>query len=112
MRFDFNYNAEPIADLKIDINSDNSGLLIKYSVPADEFKKMKTINYNEEIVVFNSDEREVLRESFDREIHKTNGNINQQIKLKLLKGEYNLAMKIKDNHSNKMGIYKFNSRIE
>ena len=112
MRYQYNYNAEPIEDLEIEVNPEEKGLMIKYEVPANEFKKDKIILYSEEIVVYNSDEREVWRKSFQREIDRSTKNINQKINIELPKGDYNLAIRIADTNSKKMGIYKFISRIE
>ena len=63
-------------------------------------------------MVFNSDYREVYRKSFDRKITDVENDINQKIEIELPVGDYNLAMKIKDSNSKKLGIYKSDISIE
>jgi GWxTD domain-containing protein len=107
LKFKYNYNAEPIEDLEMDFISHNKGLTIFYSVPVDEFIAIdKNIRYVEEIVVFNNDYREVSRKLNNRVITDLEKDINQKIEIELPIGEYSFAIKIKDNNSNKLGIYK------
>jgi len=112
MKFVYNYDAEPIEDFKIDIISTEAGFAITYTVPSDEFVKNQSIKYLEHIVVNNSDQREVIRKSFDRKITELNDEINQIIEIDLPAGEYDLAIKIKDENSKKLGIYKSKINIE
>lgn len=112
MRYEHDYNANPIEDLEMNINTDSSGLLIEYTVPVDEFSSNKPINYTEEIVIFNSDEREVVRKSFQRDITDLKNDISQKTEIKLPSGDYKLTVKIQDDNSNKLGIYKSDFRIK
>jgi len=113
MRFQYHYDAKPINNLKMNISTSDSGMTIKYTVKVNEFSsRKKNINYIEEIVVFNNDLREVLRKSYNREITDKSKSIKQKIKLNLPTGDYNFAIKIKDENSNKMGIYKSTFQIE
>jgi GWxTD domain-containing protein len=112
MRFENNYDAEPIDDLEMNLLSNEIGIIIEYSVPADEFAEDIKVSYNEDIVIFNSDFREVLRKSFNRNISDEQEDITQKIEIELPVGDYNLAVKIKDDNSNKMGIYKSKFQID
>jgi len=114
MKFEYNYDADPIDDLEIGFISNDSGITIIYSVPVDEFtvNKNNIVNYIEEIVIFNSDFREVFRKSFDRKITDIENDIDQKIEIELPVGDYNLAVKIKDNNSKKLGLYKSNISVE
>jgi len=112
MKFVYNYDAEPIEDFKMDITSTESGFTITYTVPSDEFINNQSIRYSEQIVVNNSDQREVTRKSFDRKITELNDEINQIIEIELPAGDYDLAIKIKDENSKKLGIYKSSFQVD
>jgi len=112
MKYDYNYDAEPIDDLEMDINSNESGVIINYLVPADEFTENNDVSYVENIVVFNNDYREVTRKSFERKISDLNNDIAQKIEIELPAGEYHLVIKINDLNSKKLGIYKSEIRVE
>ena len=114
IKFEHYYDAEPIEDLEMGFISNNSGITIVYSVAVDEFtaNKNSIVNYIEDIIVFNSDFREVYRKSFDRKITDVENDINQKIEIELPFGDYNLAVKIKDSNSKKLGIYKSSFSIE
>ncbi len=114
IKFEHYYDAEPIDDLEMDLSTNNIGVTIIYSVAADEFtiNQNSIVNYVEDIVIFNSDYREVYRKSFDRKITDVENDINQKIEIELPVGDYNLAVKIKDRNSKKLGIYKSGISIE
>ena len=112
MKFNYNYDAEPIDDLEMEISTNKSRIIITYAVPADEFVANKDIRFNEDIVVYNSDHREVIRKSFERKISNLDNEIKQIVEIDLPAGEYHLAIKIQDKNSKKLGIYKSTNRVE
>ena len=112
MKYDYNYNAEPIEDLQMEILTSESGITINYSLPSAELTWNKNISYLENMVIYNSDQREILRKSFDRIINEKIDEIKQIIEIELPAGEYNIAIKLKDNNSKKLGIYKSLVNVE
>jgi len=112
MKYDYNYNAEPIKNLQMEILTSDSGITITYALPSSEFAKNKNISYSEQIVIYNSDQREVFREVFERKITERNDEIKQIIDIDLAAGEYNIAIKLKDDNSKKLGIYKSTMNVD
>jgi len=112
MKFEYNYDSEPLDDFEMDIRSNKTGITIIYSVPVDEFADNNDVSYVENIVVFDNDYREVTRKSFERKTSDLDNDITQKIEIELPAGEYNLAIQLKDNNSKKLGIYKSKFQIE
>jgi hypothetical protein len=114
IKYEHNYNADAIDDLEMDLKSSDTGITIIYTIPVDEFTENKNgiVNYVDDIVIFNSDFREIFRKSFEREISDMDNDISQKIEIKLPAGDYNFALKINDKNSKKLGIYKSGITVE
>jgi GWxTD domain-containing protein len=113
IRYEHNYGGDPIEDFKMDITRNNDKMLIRYSVPAEEFKLNKIENryrvaYRERITVLDEDMREVYNNDTEREIRDIpdeNFEINRNALLDLKPGVYRVSVRIEDTQSPKIGIY-------
>ncbi len=123
-RYEYDYHAEPLKKFKCGIfknNADSSGnITLTYEFPIQELKIIQEkgaykISYIEQVVVFNDDMREITRKEMT---HSRTGNSSDQIKKEKLiindvkfsvaPGEYMFAIRIADENSAKLGIYRKN----
>ncbi|MBN2093366.1 GWxTD domain-containing protein [candidate division KSB1 bacterium] len=123
-RYEFDYHAEPLKKFKCGIitnQTDSTGnVTLNYEFPIQELNIIQDqgiykISFLEQVVVFNDDMREVTRKEITR--IRTGNSPDQIKKEKLLKndvrfsvapGEYMLAIRIADENSSKLGIYRKN----
>lgn len=124
-RYHHNYFADPIKDTEFGIEENNNGkVLFSYSVPTKEFvitlKDGKyELEYTETYVIFDEDLREVKRHDKTRLITKDTLNdfkkdklIVQYLNETLSPGDYDLALRIEDKNSDKIGIFRIELNVK
>ncbi len=111
IKYEYNYDAEPVEDLELEIITNNKNVVITYTVPIDEFfiSEDQRVIYNEELVIFDEDYLEIKRLDSEQKIKNSpelDDTIIRKIEMELSPGEYTVAIRLKDLNSNKLGIYK------
>jgi len=120
--YEHDYDAEPLKKFKWTVENEsmikNQNMSIHYSVPTKEFKLSKeneffVIQYLERYVILDEDMREIYRHEKIKELKKKNKrnfkkekHIKETITLDLEPGHYIVALRIEDQHSNKLGIFQ------
>ena len=112
-RYEHDYKMKPLkkAECSVETNTHpaEANVHIHYSAPKKEFKPVKkdnanVIEYLERIVIFDEDMREVLRHETTKTIPYAD--MNETINLSIQPGRYIAALRIEDQHSNKLAIFK------
>lgn len=111
IKYEHNYEAEPVDDLELEITTNNNNIGIIYTLPINEFfiSEDQQVIYNEELVIFDEDYQEIKRFNSEQKIENSpelNDTIIRKINTELFPGEYTIALKVKDLNSDKLGIYK------
>ncbi len=108
-----NYGANPLDDVEVNIFSDpvenDSTLLITYTFPAKQLSSpffSKKATFTESWIVLDEDMKPYRQDEIIREINKKEINeITGKITLNVPPGNYLIALRLKDNHSDKLGIF-------
>lgn len=127
-RYEHDYHAEPLKKFKCGIiknNADSTGnVTLTYEFPIQELKIIQEkgaykISYTEQIVVFNDDMREVIRKEMTHSRTGTSPDqikkeklITNDVKFSIAPGEYMFAIRLSDENSAKLGIYRKNFIIK
>ena len=117
MRFNFDYKANPIKGLKIELakmfDQEKGKVNFKYQLPVDQVVLLSGTSglearYKEVYCVLDEDLREVVKEEIVRRI----GNIpdkkytvEENILVNLPSGKYTLYLRIEDQNGTNLGIY-------
>lgn len=123
-RYHHDYQATPIKNFELsiekDFQSESGNVRVTYSVKTNEFKitsasNQFTLRFLQTHVILNPDLRVVEKNETmvemvraDKNSFKKEKKITRQLTFKLLPGEYTLALQIKDQASDKLGIYTKN----
>lgn len=114
MRYEHQYDAEPISGFEMEVLSTESILTISYRLPAEEFELKSADNtyslaYYERYSVLDEDMRQVAFEEQVREVNNLEDEespVEREINCNLPPGLYHIAVYIKDQNSKKLGIFK------
>lgn len=114
MRYEYNYDAEPISDFEMEAFGSDSVLTIRYQFPADELELQSSgekygLSYFERFTILDEDMRQVSSGENTREITDITDKdivVEKTINCDLSPGIYHIAIYLKDNNSKKLGIYK------
>lgn len=120
-RYHHDYESKPFKHFKLSIGNDyydKEGIAsFDYTIPTKEFKLTRekgqySVRYLERVVVFDEDMREVYHNETTKEMTEKNKNafkkeklIKETITLNLNPGQYMIALRIEDHHSDRLGIY-------
>lgn len=123
MRYEFDYEANPIKGMQIEIakmfDQDKGKVTFKYKLPVDQFTLLKAntgleARYKEVYCVLDEDMREVIKNEMIRRI----GNIpdeeftlEENILVNLPSGNYTLYLRIEDQNGSNLGIYSQNFEV-
>ncbi len=127
-RYEHNYHADPLKKFKCSVKGSKSdsldNVILMYEFPLQELKiiqdqQLYKVSFFEQVVVFNEDMREVMRKEIT---HTKTGKssselkkekmINNNLTLSIGQGDYLLAIRIADENSTKLGIYRKNFRVQ
>jgi len=111
------YQAKFIKDIKLRVINPGDGPYIEYTVSPAEFEaekkgKQYDVRFRHQVVVFDADLRSVLTDeqektySFPSKDKMQSDTIGERVKLNLKPGKYEVALRIEDLHSKKLGIWR------
>jgi hypothetical protein len=124
MRFEYDYQAEPINNIKITLESSSGtmtgNLIYHYQIPAGEFELLSAndghkIRFKEVYCVLDQELREVTRNEVVRNISKIPDDeyvIKETIVLNLPVGKYKLFLRLEDQNAKRLGIFSEEFLVE
>jgi GWxTD domain-containing protein len=113
IRYEHNYGAEPIEDFKLDVAPAGDNLILRYSVPAEEFSLKKNgdryqVLYREKVTALDEDLQEIFSNEIERDIRDIpdeDFEIIQQVTIPVKHSISRISIRIEDVQSQKLGIY-------
>ncbi len=124
MRFEYDYQADPINNVKLTLESlsdtKTGNLIYHYQIPAGEFELVSTndgheIRYKEVYCILDQDLREVSRNEVIRNISKIPNEeyiLKETIILNLPAGKYTLFLRLEDQNEKRLGIFSQEFQVE
>ena len=124
MRFEYDYQAEPINNIQLTLESSSGSkagnLIYHYQIPAGEFELLSTndghnIRYKEVYCILDQDLREVARNEVIRNISKIPDEeymLKETIVLNLPEGKYTLFLRLEDQNEKRLGIFSQEFQVE